>query len=450
MLDPLYILPTDYLIGLLMLCGLGYALWSKNQYLHRQAWRQIAQNTTALPAAITVCFFALIAVLDSIHFMSTQGHSVGQVYSLLDVFIQPITQSEVTYSEPFSTHLFHSTVLTGAQSNHSNMLIHVQAFKGFRDWLGVIGLACVIGALCTGFIGLICHYRPFNALKWHQQWQALLRKPAQCRTLWIVGGWLSLTALCVLLASHYHIFGTDKVGDDVFYQCIKSIRTGLVIGSLTTLFMLPFALFLGLSAGFFGGMIDDIIQTIYTTLSSIPAVLLISTAVLTLQIFMSIHADWFPSIIDRADMRLLALCLILGVTGWTPLARLLRAETFKLREMAYIDAAKLMGSKRRHILFKHLLPNVMHLVLITIALDFSGLVLAEAVLSYVGVGVDPTTYSWGNMINAARLELARDPIVWWPLLSAFIFMFALVWAANVLADALRLAFNPHQTEFIPH
>jgi peptide/nickel transport system permease protein len=94
------------------------------------------------------------------------------------------------------------------------------------------------------------------------------------------------------------------------------------------------------------------------------------------------------------------------------------------------------------ILIRHLLPNVMAMVLIAITLDFSGLVLAEAVLSYVGVGVDPTTFSWGNMINGARLEMAREPMVWWPLFSSFIMMFVLVLSANLFADRVRDAFDP--------
>lgn len=91
---------------------------------------------------------------------------------------------------------------------------------------------------------------------------------------------------------------------------------------------------------------------------------------------------------------------------------------------------------------RHIVPNVMHIVLITITLEFSSLVLAEAVLAYVGVGVDPSMHSWGNMINSARLELAREPMVWWPLAAAFVFMFVLVLAANLFADAVRDAFDP--------
>jgi len=88
------------------------------------------------------------------------------------------------------------------------------------------------------------------------------------------------------------------------------------------------------------------------------------------------------------------------------------------------------------------MPNLMHLVLIALVLDFSGLVLAEAVLSYVGVGVDPTTPSWGNMINQARLEMAREPMVWWSLLSAFTFMFILVLAANLFSDRVQRVLDP--------
>jgi peptide/nickel transport system permease protein len=125
------------------------------------------------------------------------------------------------------------------------------------------------------------------------------------------------------------------------------------------------------------------------------------------------------------------------------LCRLLRAEALKLREIDYVLAARALGSSSFTILRKHLLPNVMHIVLITLVLDFSFLVLAEAVLSYVGVGVSPMTISWGNMINGARLELAREPIVWWPMLSAISLMFILVLASNLFADAVRDAFDPH-------
>lgn len=239
-----------------------------------------------------------------------------------------------------------------------------------------------------------------------------------------------------------HLLGTDKVGQDVLYLSLKSIRTGLLIGTLTTLVLLPFAIALGISAGYFGGRVDDVIQYLYTTLNSIPGVLLIAASILVVQVQIESHPELFDTAAARADVRLLALCAIMGLTGWTGLARLLRGEALKLRELEFVQAARAFGVRKWRILLRHLLPNVMHLVLITVVIDFSGLVLAEAVLSYVGVGVDPAMNSFGNMINGARLELAREPVVWWQLAAAFMFMFTLVLAANLFADAVRTALDP--------
>ena len=120
----------------------------------------------------------------------------------------------------------------------------------------------------------------------------------------------------------------------------------------------------------------------------------------------------------------------------------LRGEALKLRELEYVQAARAFGVSDWRIITRHLVPNVMHIVLITVVMEFSGLVLAEAVLSYVGVGVDPSMISFGTMINNARLELARDPMVWWSLAAAFVFMFLLVLSANLFSDAVRDAFDP--------
>jgi peptide/nickel transport system permease protein len=161
-----------------------------------------------------------------------------------------------------------------------------------------------------------------------------------------------------------------------------------------------------------------------------------------MQVVIDRHSDWFSVAAQRADFRLLVLCAILGLTSWTGLARLLRGETLKLSQLEYIQAAHAFGVRDTRILARHILPNVSHIVIIAMVMDFSGLVLAEAVLSYVGVGVDPSTNSFGTMINAARLEMSREPVVWWALATAFAFMFALVLAANLFADAARDGFDP--------
>jgi hypothetical protein len=126
----------------------------------------------------------------------------------------------------------------------------------------------------------------------------------------------------------------------------------------------------------------------------------------------------------------------MGITSWTGLCRLNRAEVLKLREIEYVQAADAFGVSRGRIMLQHLVPNVMHIVLISTVLRFRGLVLAEAVLAYVGIGVDPSMQSWGNMINQARLELARDPVVWWNLLAAFVHV-GLVLPARSLGDAVQ-------------
>lgn len=221
-----------------------------------------------------------------------------------------------------------------------------------------------------------------------------------------------------------HILGTDVVGRDVLYICLKGIRTGLIIGGFTTMISIPIALVLGVIAGYFGRWPDVSIQFVYSTVGSVPFILIAAAYIL----------------IQGASI--FNLCLIMGVTGWTSLCRLLRGETLKTRELDYVQGAIALGASRIRILFRHIVPNIFHLVLITSVLGFSHLVLAEAVLSYLKIGVGQSTFSWGNMINQANLELAREPIVWWNLLGAFIFMMALVLPVNLFGDTLRDALDP--------
>lgn len=454
---------TDILIYILVAAIFFFVVWvCKHQHL-REPWRHIAKRPLGMSAAVILLAYSVIGLLDSIHFHPEFAHQPSQkiiysthVESLLDVLIQPLGENdEETYSAPFALYAFTKFVVrlpNGREIrayprliyagqhlrniNQRDMDITLKSLRaiieGFIVWIIISKICIFIGAKKTqqpfmGYFKKIVYGKTFVA------WRSILIT---------VGVIILFAFLAMILSQQYHIFGTNKVGEDIFYEAIKSIRTGLIIGTLTTLVMLPFAIILGTVAGFLGGFFDDVIQYIYTTLSSIPGVLLITAAILSLQIFMANHPHYFSSLASWADVRLLALCVVLGVTSWTNLCRLLRAETLKLREMDFVLAARAMGVKQHTIISRHILPNLMHIILITIVLDFSMLVLAEAVLSYVGVGVDPATISWGNMINGARLELAREPIVWWPLTAAFIFMFILVFSANLFADCVRDAFDP--------
>jgi peptide/nickel transport system permease protein len=416
----------------------------------------------AMAALVVLLVYVAVGLMDSIHYKPrlTGGADSETVYSnevlsLLDAVAKPLrSRVEKTYSAPLAmqAHTMETVEYPdGRRVREYPRLLHGGAHlqdpaERAGDILSRAGAATLAGfglwlLLVAGFL-LFWHKR---GEPWTRTLGRLLRGEGDFpwRTVLVtVGVLIVLAANAAYLSLYYHIFGTDQVGQDVFYKSLKSIRTGLVIGTLTTLVMLPFAALFGIMAGYFRGWVDDVIQYVYTTLSSIPGVLLIAAAILSLQVYIATHPESFTSATERADTRLLFLCLILGVTSWTGLCRLLRGETLKLREVDYIQAARALGASHLSVMARHILPNVMHIILITVVLDFSGLVLAEAVLSYVGVGVDPTMDSWGNMIVSARLEMAREPLVWWSLAAAFVFMFALVLAANLFSDAVRDAFDP--------
>lgn len=453
---------TDRLIFLLIASIVAFVVYTLRHEHLRVPWRQVARRPMAMAALIVLLAYVAIGLMDSIHYKprlsggdDSEAIYSNEVLSLLDTIAQPLrNRMEKTYSAPLAmqAHTMETVEYPdGRRVREYPRLLHGGAHlqepgEHTGDILTRAGAATLAGfgfwlLLITGFL-LFWHER---GEPWAQTLRRLVRGEGDFpwRTVLVTTGVLIvLAANAGYLSLYYHIFGTDQVGQDVFYKSLKSIRTGLVIGTLTTLVMLPFAALFGIMAGYFRGWVDDVIQYVYTTLSSIPGVLLIAAAILSLQVYIATHPESFTSATERADTRLLFLCLILGVTSWTGLCRLLRGETLKLREVDYIQAARALGASHLSVMARHILPNVMHIILITVVLDFSGLVLAEAVLSYVGVGVDPTMDSWGNMIVSARLEMAREPLVWWSLAAAFVFMFTLVLAANLFSDAVRDAFDP--------
>jgi len=218
-----------------------------------------------------------------------------------------------------------------------------------------------------------------------------------------------------------HLLGTDIIGRDVLHRALKGVRVAVIIGGLTSLIVLPLALIVGVSAGYVGGRLDDLVFFVMSTLASMPSLLLLIALIMVL------------------GVGTMQVCLALGVTGWVGIARLVRAETFKIRELDFVDASRVLGASEAYIVWRHVLPNLMHLVVISFALLFSGLVLSEVVLSWLGIGIDG---SWGRMIDQARTELSRDPIIWWNLASASLALFGLILAVNQVADAVRDILDP--------
>ena len=460
---------SDALIWLLMLAALVLGFVSVRNPLLHAAWRRVGRSRTAMSAATILLVFVLIGLLDSLHYrpqLISRDASQPVAYavdvrSLLDALTTPLrTRHERTYSEPLATRAY---AKESSEIRHADGSLGVVrdfprlAYGGAHLGEDEAGRAADIGkrvlaaeALAAAILACLALGASYllalrNACSLSQAWRGFWRGDAEIAwsaVLLTFGVVLALALPVIMLSPYYHVFGTDKVGLDVFYQILKSVRTALVIGLVTTLVTLPLAILFGIWAGYFRGWVDDVIQYLYITLSSIPGVLLIAAAVLMMQVLIDTHPQWFATAAERADLRLLSLCLILGMTSWTGLCRLLRGETLKLRELEYIQAAQAFGVSDLRIIRRHILPNLMHLVILSLVMDFSGLVLAEAVLSYVGIGVDASMFSFGTLINNARMEMAREPMVWWSLAAAFTFMLTLVLAANLFADAVRDAFDP--------
>jgi len=439
----------------------------------RATWDKVLRDPAALSAALVLIAFAAITMLDSVHFRRalanapTAAAGAATFYaptteSLLDVALAAqIATRETGYSRPLAFKGFQkeATERDGKPVRDFPRLkfggSHLQ--DPDAQWAGDVTtrvLTGLAGGLVVAGLGVLL--TAFLLRRSHDGMRGALRDIAADRTHIPVRAALATFAvLClvvgpmVTLAGHYHVLGTDRTGNDVLYQSLKSVRTAFVIGTLATMATLPFAIVLGVLAGYLKGWVDEAIQYVYTTLTSVPNVLLIAACVLMVQVYLDQHAEMFETGSERSDLKIFLLCVILGLTGWATLCRLIRGETLKLRELDFVQAATAFGVSPVKIMARHIVPNVMHLVLITTVLSFSELILYEAVLTYVGVGVDPSMNSFGGMINLARSQMSGDPVVWWSFVSAFVFMVTLVLAANLFADGVRDAFDPRARSFRP-
>lgn len=462
-MQPVFLL-TDLFVYAILLFVMWYTWRVRSDRNLRSNWRLAMRRPVAMVSSMVLGFFLLVALTDSIHYRAALPASAGQTStqysseanSLLDQVLQPLASArERSYSEPLSAVAFRKETferdgvpvrdyprLRFGGKHLTDPVAEISADVSQRTWAALgMGLAIILSTLLIGvaiatfktgqaFSVIFANFKT-GQTEWPWRAMALTFSLLVLAITWVV-----------MLSQGYHVFGTDRTGNSVLVFALKSVRTALVIGGLTTLVVLPLALLMGVTAGYLRGWVDEVIQYVYTLLASIPDVLLIAASVLLLQVFIDKNQGVFETALERADARLFFLCLILGITSFTGLCRLVRGETLKLRELEYIQSARAFGVSTPRVLWRHIVPNLMHLVLINTVMQFSSFVLAEAVLSYVGVGVDPKTASFGVMINTARAELAATPLVWWTLATAFGFMFLIVLSANLLADAVRDAFDP--------
>ncbi len=231
-------------------------------------------------------------------------------------------------------------------------------------------------------------------------------------------------------------FGTDIFGQSVLRKTIYSAKTSLTVAFLASLISIAIGLPLGAIAGYFGKWIDDIVVWIYSTLESVPYILLILAFAFVLRDKV-IHVPGIQQPIPLTGIT--AVYLAIGLTSWVGLCRLIRGEVIKHKQRDYVVAAKAFGASDLYVIFRHIVPNVFHLVIIDFSLRFVSFIQAEVTLSFLGLGAKEQP-SWGVMIDDARLELGRG--VWWQMIAATVAIFIVSLALNIVGDALRDALDP--------
>lgn len=217
-------------------------------------------------------------------------------------------------------------------------------------------------------------------------------------------------------------FGSDILGRNVFSRAIHGTYLAISVGFISSIISIPIGTTLGAMAGYFGGKIDDFITWLYTTIDSIPYILLLIALSFVLG----------PGLSN--------MYIAIGMTTWVTLCRLIRGEFLKHKNRDYVVAAEALGASHTRRIFKHILPNVFHIILIQFSLQFVFAIKTEVILSYLGLGAPPGSPSWGLMIDDAKQELARG--IWWGITAASLLMFGLILAFNLFNDALRDALDP--------
>jgi ABC-type dipeptide/oligopeptide/nickel transport system permease subunit len=226
------------------------------------------------------------------------------------------------------------------------------------------------------------------------------------------------------------LFGTDFMGQSTLRKTVYGAKTSITVALCASFISLLIGVPLGAIAGYFRGWVDDVIVWFYTTLGTIPYILLVMAFAVVLR---------DRNIFGWEIRGITAVYLAIGLTSWVGICRLIRGEIIKRKESEYVLAARALGCSNSRIIFRHLLPNVFHVIIINFSLRFVSFIHAEVILSFLGLG-ETDKPSWGGMIDAARTELARN--VWWEMAAATVAIFFISLALNIFGDALRDCLDP--------
>ncbi len=218
-----------------------------------------------------------------------------------------------------------------------------------------------------------------------------------------------------------HLLGTDDIGRDQLSRLLYAGQVSLLIAFIAAFLSVTLGVSIGILSGYYGGVIDDVVNWVITTLTSIPQLFLILIV---------------AAVLSPGPTTLI---LVLGLIGWTGTARLVRGETLSLREREFVVGARAIGASPLRIMFIHILPNLFSIIVITLAIDIGSLILTEAALSFLGVGVTPPTPSWGNMLTVSQTYFNLGP---WLVVFPGLLIFITVLCLYVIGDGLRDAFDP--------
>ena len=226
------------------------------------------------------------------------------------------------------------------------------------------------------------------------------------------------------------LFGTDFMGQSTLRKTVYGAKTSITVALCASFISLLIGVPLGAIAGYYRGWVDDVIVWFYTTLGTIPYILLVMAFAVVLR---------DRNILGWEIKGITAVYLAIGLTSWVGICRLIRGEIVKRKESEYVLAARALGCSNKRIIFKHLLPNVFHVIIINFSLRFVSFIHIEVILSFLGLG-EADKPSWGAMIADARTELARN--VWWEMAAATVAIFFISLALNIFGDALRDCLDP--------
>ena len=220
------------------------------------------------------------------------------------------------------------------------------------------------------------------------------------------------------------LLGTDILGRSVLWRVLAGVQTAITIGAATTALAVPFGTALGLAAGYFGGWVDAVVNWVYSVVVSVPDILLIT------------------AISYAMGKGLTSMCVAIAATSWVSIMRLVRGEVLKHKGSDYVLAARSLGAGSRRIMFSEILPNVVHVAIVTSSLVLLAAVKGEVILTYLGLGIQDGA-SWGLLIAGASQDLTND--IWGPLAGTVTAMFLLIYSLSAIGDALRDVLDPRVT-----